>query len=53
MCTTNLAADKTSIWICDAGKSFSELSDDGKNSVGTAPRLRRNLSGVVNWEVAK
>jgi hypothetical protein len=21
--------------------------------VGTAPRLRRNLSGVLNWEVAK
>jgi hypothetical protein len=53
MCITNLTDDKTSLLVCGAGSSFSELSDDGKNSVGTVPRLRRNLSGVLNWEVAK
>lgn len=50
---TNLTDDTTSFWICDAEGSFSELSDDGNNSVGTAPRFRRNLSGVVNWEISK
>jgi hypothetical protein len=37
----------------DAERPFSVLTHDGKNSVGTASRLRRNLSGVTNWEVAK
>jgi hypothetical protein len=50
---TNLNDDRKTYCRCDAERSFSELSDDGKNCVGTAPRLRRNLSGVLNWDVAK
>jgi hypothetical protein len=53
MQTTNLKDDSKTFCRCDAERPFSELSDDGNNSVGTAPRLRRNLLGVLNWEVAK
>jgi hypothetical protein len=50
---TNVNDDRKTYCRCDAERSFSVLSDDDKNSVGTATRLRRNLSGVLNWEVAK
>jgi hypothetical protein len=50
---TNLTDDRTTLWICDTRRQFSELSDDGKDSEGTAPRLRRSLSGLLYWEVAK
>jgi hypothetical protein len=50
---TNLNDDRKTFCVCDAERPFSELSDDGKNSVGIAVRLRRNLSGVLYWEVAK
>jgi len=50
---TNLTEDRTTLWICDADGPLSELSDDGRNRVGTTPRLRRNLSGVLYWQVAK
>jgi hypothetical protein len=44
---TNLT-DDTNLWISDSERQFSKLSDGVKNSVGIAPRLRRNLLGVVN-----
>jgi hypothetical protein len=50
---TNLNDDRKTYCRCDIEKPFSVLIDDGKNSVGTAFRLRRNLLGVLNWEVAK
>jgi hypothetical protein len=50
---TNLADDKKAFCISDAERPFSQLSRAGKNKVGTTPRLRRTLAGVVNWEVAK
>jgi len=49
---TNLT-DDTTLWISDSEGQISELSDDVKNSVGMAPRLRRNLWGLVNWSVVK
>jgi hypothetical protein len=49
---TNLSND-TTFWICESGSTFSEVLDDGKNSVGIAVRLRRNLSGVLYLEVSK
>ena len=49
---TNLT-DDTTLWISDSEGQTSELSDDVRNSVGMAPRLRRNFLGLVNWLVAK